>query len=197
MAVYTRKDPPWFWLWLERPGQPALRERTRIPVDAPTAAQRKRQRELAEDAYRTRMGELARTAYALPGAQPARRFEDEADWYEAHVSTLKRGTAREREILAQLRLAFAGRHLTDLTLPAVREWMSARVQDVAASTVNRELDVLKHLLASAVPRYLPTSPIAGLRRLTVTTSDMRLLTRDEETRLLAAITDPRDRLLVV
>jgi integrase len=205
MGVYTRQDSPWYWLWLERPGRPALREKTRIPVHAPTALQRKTQRAQAEDAYRARMGELARAGYDLPTALPARTFAALADWYETHVTAHKRGAAREREILQQLRKHFGPLQLADLTLAHVREWMTARRAEkvprssrtVSVATVNRELDVLKHVLGSAVPTYLDANPLIGLKRLRAPLEPMRVLAHDEERRLLAAVHDARDRALLV
>lgn len=205
MGVYTRAGSPWYWLYLERAGTRGLKERTRIRHDAPTAAERKRARELAEDAYRVRMSELARGTYELPGARPSITFAAFADWYAAHVSAHQAGAHREAEILKQLRAAFAGEALTDLTRDRVREWMTARVAVVSASTVNRELDLLKSMLREAVPTYLAASPLVGLRRLTAkraTGTDagddaLRILTCDEEWRLYKALPDPRDVVLVM
>lgn len=218
MGVYTRRDSPWFWLYLERPDGRGLKERTKITVAAPTAAERKRQRELAEDAYRVRMGQLARGTYELPGARPAITFAAYADWYEAHITTHQAGAVREREILKQLRAAFAGRTLAEITKDLVREWMTTRSQvrvrvvdghkvkrQIAPATVNRELDLLKSMLREACPTYLAASPIAGLRRLKGKTGDgtatgdddIRVLSPDEEARLLAVLRDAGDRALVV
>jgi integrase len=205
VGVYTRKDSPWWWLWLERPGQPGLRERTAIRHEAPTAAQRKALRDLAEAAYRVRMAELARGTYALPGARPAITFARFADWYEAHVSAHQAGAVREREILTTLRATFGPLALADVTRDRVREWMTRRSQTVRPATVNRELDLLKSLLREAVPAYLETSPVAGMRRLPAkrpagtdaADDEVRVLTHEEETRLLEALSDPRDRALVL
>lgn len=203
MGVYTRKDSPWWWLWLERPGQPALRERTGIRHDAPTASERKALRELAEAAYRVRLADLARGTYALPGARPSMPFTAFADWYEAHVSAHQAGAVREREILAGLRAAFGHTPLEGLTRDRVREWMTARSQTVRPSTVNRELDLLKSMLREAVPTYLAASPIAGMRRLSTKAGgvaedddEVRVLTVEEEARLLPVLA-PADRALVV
>jgi integrase len=205
MGVYTRADSPWFWLYLERASGRGVKERTRIEVDAPTAAERKRQRELAEEAYRVRMGELARGTYELPGSRPDIGFAAFADWYETHVTAQQAGADRERQILKRLRADFGALPLSAVTRDRVREWMTERAAAVAVGTVNREVDLLKSMLREAVPKYLAASPIVKLRRLSPKTEagtdedddTIRVLTRDEEVRLLAALTDPRDRVLVI
>lgn len=72
---------------------------------------------------------------------------------------------------------FRGRSLTAVTTAAVLEWRTRRAQFVAASTVNREIDVLKAMLAKAVPSYLDVSPLAGLARLRETRQETRVLTK--------------------
>jgi hypothetical protein len=62
---------------------------------------------------------------------------------------------------------------------------------VSASTVRREEALLKHLLTTAVPKYLERNPLAGLKRLRVADTDTRVLTHQEEARLLKALRIPR------
>jgi hypothetical protein len=58
MGVYIRKTR--YWLYLERPGQKGIRISTMIPVHAPSPRVVRRNRQLAEDLYAIRMGEMAR-----------------------------------------------------------------------------------------------------------------------------------------
>jgi integrase len=91
-----------------------------------------------------------------------------------------------------LRKDFGGYELTEIDRELVTEWMNARLADKAAdvksSTVNREVDVLKAVLLSAVPKYLEASPLYGMKRLRPQSDEEvfepRILTRDEEERLL-------------
>lgn len=63
MGIYRRPDSHFWWLWLERPGQCPIRESTRIPVTGGMPGQTRQNRELAEQAYAARMGDLARQRY--------------------------------------------------------------------------------------------------------------------------------------
>lgn len=193
MGVYRRKDSRFYWFWIEGTGKA---EKTRIPVDGGTPELTKRNKDLAQKAYAARMGDLAREQYDLPTARPLVTFSAYADWYEAHVSAHKRGHAREQEILKVLRGAFGQELLTAIDRARVLEWRSQRLATVSANTVNREQDLLKHLLASAVPRYLEASPIAGMKRVRVERYEPQPLTRANEAKLLAVLA-PDDKAIVL
>ena len=123
-------------------------------------------------------------------------FATYATWYAANISAHKRGHSRELEILAVLTATFGAQQLHEITADDALEWMTARRRQVAPATVNRELDLLKHLLASAVPTYLDISPIVGLRRVRVPRTEPRLLTPAHERKLLATL-EPADRAIVI
>lgn len=197
MGVYARADSPYYWLYLERPaGLRGLKEVTRIRVDAPTQTQRTDARKLAEQTYHDRMHALARADTGLTGPKPAISFSAFADWYQANLSAHKAGRDREGEILTLLRTAFGLTPIAEVTREAVIEWRTSRAAKVSASTVNRELDLLKHVLVSAVPKYLEASPIAGLPRLRQRNAEPAILKPTQETRLLEQF-EPADRAIFV
>ncbi len=63
-------------------------------------------------------------------------------------------------------------------------------------SVNREVDVLKVMLRDAAPKYLPVSPLVGMKRLKTVKPKRRLMQDAEETKLLA-VADPQDRALII
>lgn len=191
MAAFTRPDSPVWWLYLETTKQ---KERTDIRVGT-TAAQRADSRRLADDRYHQRMNELAARLYKLPTAQPAIRFGKYAETYTTTIA-LRKGARRELELLKPL-VAFLGDDLvTAIDADRVRAYMRARRETVSARTVNREVDLLKGMLRDAVPKYLTTSPIAGLKRLPIISPRRRVLTPSEERKLLA-VGDKVDRALLI
>jgi integrase len=202
LGVYTRPDSPFFWLWLEGHtndrGKP-LRERTDLRNDAPSAEQRKKNRALAEDRYHKRMAELAAGAMQ-PDKKPAITFEGFAAWFDTNVLPKRRGREREAEMLRRL-VAFFGplplsaidratveeytaKRLTTPTVIKAKRRTAKRTVQAGASTINREVDLLKAVLQSAAPKYLEASPLYGMKRLATTTPKRRVLTEDEEARLL-------------
>lgn len=190
MGVFVRKDSPFFWIWIEGT---RTRESTGVPVKGGSPAQERELRRQAETIYAARKVEEAKRREGLAFKKPTISYAKYADWYARHEAAHHRGVIRERSMLTQLGRYFD--RFTDLRqvdADAVKEWMTWRKRTVQPGTVNRELDVLKQVLASAVPKYLDASPIAGLRRFRVTEQEPRVLTLDEEDRLLA-VCGPEDR----
>lgn len=202
MGLYRRKGSPFWWMWLEPPvGGTPTRESTKIRHDGPTPEIRKRQQQLAEQVYHRRLVEFQQSAAGL-APRPSIAFDAYAQWYADHVCATHGSVARERSAIKRLRAWFGSRSLNQIDREAVIEWRTARLAEkVAPSTADRELDVLKAILASAVPKYLPASPIAGLKRHRETVQAKyrrpRILSHDEEARLLKAARDPVEYAIVV
>ena len=188
MGVYARADSPYWWLLLERPGRPALKESTKIPREAPDAMTRKLQRQRAEQAYHKRMHDLAGVRYELPVEIETIGFSAFAKWYDTHVISKHRGKERERAALERLTAHFKNRDLSLIDRAAAEEYETVRLAaKVKPSTVNREVAVLKRMLVAAVPKYLKASPLVGWRLLRTTKIRKRVLTSEEEARLLAQL----------
>jgi integrase len=108
--------------------------------------------------------------------------------------------ARDREILTRLADTFGGLLLKDLTGHRIEQWKRERLdgrwkahgqkkppKPVKPGTVNRELDTLRLMLNKAVEwRKLLASPCTGVKRFKVKNGRTRILTPQEETRLLSA-----------
>lgn len=184
MGIFKRPDSRFWWLALERPKQRPIREATRIPVDGGTTSQTKLNQQLAQEAYAARMGDLARARYQLPTDRPLISFADFRTWYYENVSVHKRNTLRERSMLKQIGRFFDRFPLHQIDRAMIMEWRTARAREVAAGTVNREQEILRHMLSAAVPKYLETNPASGLSALRVTEHEVRLLEPAEEVKLL-------------
>jgi len=190
MGIYTRKDSPFYWLLVE--GTP-IRESTGIPVHGGSPAQDKELRRQALEVYATKKADAVKAGAGFTVARPVIAYAAFSTWYETNGAAHLRGADKVRSILRQLGLYFdTYTSIADVTEPVCKEWMTWRKKRVAPGTVNRELDVLKQLLKAAAPKYLPSSPITGLRRLRVEEVEPRVLTREEERQLLD-VAGPEDR----
>lgn len=203
MAIYIRKDSPFYWMLLERPGQLPICQSTKIPIHAHSAAVRKQNRQDADDVYAAAMGDLARTRHDLPTHEATTiAFAEYATWYATNKIARHRGDERELGILEHLKRFFGQRDLTEIDRARTAEYMTwrantkVRSQRVSASTINREVALLKTMLQVAVPKYLKASPLAGMKLLRVVKRRKRILTADEETRLLAQLR-PADQALYI
>lgn len=193
MGIYRRGDSKFYWMHLEGT---LIRESTKIPLDGGTPNQTMANRRLAQALYAARIGDLARRRHRLPIDVQARTFLEQRTWYAEHISTQKRAPVKEASMLGILGRFFDRYELAGIDQPLVREWRTSRLATVKASTVYREEAILRHVLSTAVPKYLDRSPLTGLESLRVAKTDTRVLTRVEESRLLRA-TSGEDRALIV
>jgi integrase len=197
MGVVTRRDSPYYWLNLERAGLPPLRESTKLLARGLPEPQLRENRRLAQAIYAARMGDLARTRHKLPIPLQRATFATFATWYLKHVTPTKRTAARERSAIKRLVAILGRRPLDAIDKDAALEYRTARKrQKVKPGTINREVDVLKSMLTSAVPKYLEANPLAGLKRLRARAAPPRLLTREEEAQLLAVLPAEDGALLI-
>lgn len=201
MGLYRREGSPFWWMWLEPPpgGQPKA-ESTRVRADGPTPEIRAKNKQLATLVYHRRLERFNRGALGF-APKPSIGFSAYVTWYQTNVSVTHASLPRERSILKRLTAWFQDRPLTQIDRASVLEWRAARMREVQPATADRELDVLKSVLSSAVPKYLDASPIAGLKRHRDTRQMVkrrpRVLTYDEEARLLKVATDPMEKALIL
>lgn len=214
MGVYTRPDSAYYYLLLngytDGHGNP-LREKTSVRKDADTALQRRDDRALAEQLFYARMHELAREGGGGVIKREKIAFDTFLDWWETHKLPQRRGREREALVLPRLRAAFGRRLLSSIDRHAAEEYITERLatptvirqgehtRSVTAgpNTVNREVDLLKTILQSAVPKYLEASPLYGMKRLRTVTPKRRLMTEAEESQLLAVMEDDDKALFLI
>lgn len=194
MGLYRRGDSPYWWMHLERLGRKPLQESTKVRHAAHSTKLERDQERLAYEIYVARLNDLARRRHDLP-TDTTVSFRVQAAWYEAHNLPAHRGAEREREALPRLIAFFGNDDLQALTPDRVSEYVTTRT-GVKPGTINREIDILKSIVKSAVPRHLKASPIAGLKRLRTVKIRKRVLTAKEEARLLAVL-QPADRALYI
>ena len=115
-----------------------------------------------------------------------------------HADLHKKSADRDREILKTLNRAFGSLILHEITAHRIEQFKRDRLagkwrahgqkgspKPLKPGTVNRELDTLKSILSKAVEwGKLLHSPAAGIKRLKVENRRTRILTPDEQHRLL-------------
>jgi integrase len=194
VGIYARPDSRFWWYGIDGT---EIRRSTGVPVKGGSAQQEKELRRQAEQIYAAEQGKQAQTAAGLIVARPTITFTEYLRWYEPNIASHHRGYRQVKSMLKRLRLWFGPYRLQAIDPHAVQEWMTARKSSVQPATVNRELDVLKAVLNSAVPKYLERAPLGTVRRLRVPEQEPRILTREEETTLLAVADDEMRAIVVV
>jgi integrase len=193
MGIFRRKDSRFWQIWFEV-GVPQ-RMTTDILIGR-TTEEKQRSRELAQQLYHREMLARAAKTHGLTRERVVITFATFAQWYETHIVSHHRGAQREKEILATLTAHFGRRALHTIDRSDVIEWRTQRASKTSASTSNRELDVLKHLFAAAVPKYLDASPILKLKRLRIRQVEPYVLSREDEARLLAVLSKADQALII-
>ena len=107
--------------------------------------------------------------------------------YEDYAKTNKRGFYNEQYRLAQLGNYFRRKNLSQITALDGERFKSDMSRHLAPASVNRLFGNLKHIMTTAVRLgLLAKSPFVGVKFLYVPKRVERILTHDEEDRLLAA-----------
>jgi len=99
----------------------------------------------------------------------------------------KRSWKRDIYGLRKFRELFGNRLLSEITARDVDDFKKFRLKDVSASTVNRELQCIRSLfnLAKRWNRFFGNNPVSEARLIQVNNQKERILSNDEEDRLLA------------
>jgi len=99
----------------------------------------------------------------------------------------KRSWLRDEQIMAHLTQAFGKSRLDDIGALRIEQYKIERIRTVASATVNREIALLKHLynLADAWGLYFGRNPVKGVKFLAENNEMLRVLSVDEEARLVS------------
>jgi len=110
----------------------------------------------------------------------------------------KRSWKRDELCLRHLKDFFKGRKLSDIQPQDVDDYKASRLREVAPATVNRELEVLRHLfhLAERWNKFFGKNPASRAGLLPLNNHKERILSLDEEKRLLNAC-DPYMRNIII
>ncbi len=132
--------------------------------------------------------------------QPDITFREFAKTYlRDHAELHKRSVDRDREIIKVLNRSFGSLILHEITAHRIEQFKRTRLagkwrghkttsvpKPIKPATVNRELDTLKSILSKAVEwGKLLDSPARKVKRLRVDNTRTRILTPDEQRRLLS------------
>jgi integrase len=150
----------------------------------------------AIQALSIRLAEIAQGKFKIMAKRGAMTFDGLVDKYRELISVHKRGHHVEKYIFKNLAEYFGDFRVFDLSAEDAERFKAARAKSVKPATVNRELTVLKHMLTKAVEwELILDNPFRRVRSLSVAKCVERVLSYDEETKLLAACDRVRSRVL--
>jgi len=142
-------------------------------------------REMAKDALKSRLGDIARGHFNLEKVRKPVPFSKLAERYREFASGYKRGWHEEKYIVEEFAELFGDTPLAQITTWQIEKWKSEQGKTLNLATVNRRLTIIKHMFKKAVEWDLTKgNPATAVKRFTITSERTRFLNREEIQRLL-------------
>jgi len=155
-------------------------------------------RELAKQALKSRLGDLARGHFNLERTRQSIPFSKLAKRFREYAQNQWRSYEQEEHMIRVFERLFGDTPLSQITPWQIEKWKSERRKEVAAITVNRLLTVIKSMFTKAVEWDLTRSnPAAKVRAFVTISQRTRYLREDETPLLLAACKEGRPWLLPI
>jgi len=174
MGVY-KKDNRWYIDYYLPNGR---RKREVVSIEGVDPS--KINREDAKKALSIRKSEFAQGKFDIAQTKKPIPFKKLTDRYLEYSKTNKRAWQRDELSLKHLKSFFKGKTLQQITPWLIEKYKSERKQKVKPSTVNRELDTLRHMLNMAVIwKNIEESPYKGIKHFKVNNSNLRILSNSE------------------
>jgi integrase len=154
---------------------------------------------LAEDLLKKRQAEIVERRFFPERISTRTKFAEMADlYYKNHSLVNKRAWKCDRFVMGYYKRVFGDRYLDEITPLLIEQLRTQRRSEVAASTTNREHQVLKNLFTKAIEwgKFYGESPARKVKMLRVDNRRLRFLNTDEVHRLLSAV-DPRIKPIIV
>jgi hypothetical protein len=125
-------------------------------------------REMAKDALKARLGEIAQGRFNLEKARKPVPFSKLAERYREFAGGYKQGWETEKYIVDEFAALFGTTPLANITTWQIEKWKAEQGKELHLATVNRRLTVIKHMFRKAVDwGLIKTNPATGVKRFTV------------------------------
>jgi len=142
-------------------------------------------RELAKDALKSRLGDVAQGYFNLEKVRKPVPFSKLAERYKEFAAGYKRGWQEEKYIVEEFATLFGDTPLAQTTTWQIEKWKAEQGRTLNLATVNRRLTVIKHMFKKAVEWDLTkANPATAVKRFTITSERTRFLSGGEIQRLL-------------
>ncbi len=142
-------------------------------------------REMAREALKSRLGDIARGQFNLEKTRKPVPFSKLVERYREFASGYKRGWETEKYIVKEFASLFGDTPLAQITTWQIEKWKAEGGKRLNPVTVNRRLTVIKHMFKQAVEWDLVKSnPATLVKRFTVNSERTRFLSQDEIQTLL-------------
>ena len=148
-------------------------------------------REMARQSLNSRLGDIAQGKFNLEKARKPIPFRKLAERYAEYAEANKRAWKAEKHTLEMLlKFIKPGTPLANITDWRLEQWKTSRAKKVKQNTVNRQINMMKHLFAMAVQwKLMAHNPAKDVKRFQVDDKRTRFLTEEEVPVFLKACED--------
>lgn len=154
-------------------------------------------KKMAEDALIVRKAEIAQGKYNLKRKKSTVKFTDFTETYLEYSQANKKSYRRDVSCIKALTRYFKSKLLSEISPWQIEKYKVARARKVAPATVNRELGCLKYMFSMAIKwGRATTNPVKEVRFFQVDNTSLRVLSKEEEEKLLMA-SSPHVKLLII
>jgi site-specific recombinase XerD len=144
-------------------------------------------KEVAKDALKARLGEIAQGRFNLEKTRKPVPFSRLVERYREYGASTKRAWAEEKYRLEPFAKLFGKTPLSQITTWQLEKWKAERRKKVKPGTVNRELTVIKHMFRKAIEWGMTTTnPATAVKRFPINDQRTRFLTEAEIQKILLA-----------
>jgi len=143
-------------------------------------------REMAKEALKSRLGDIARGQFSLEKSRKPVPFSTLLQRYDEYAKNNWRGYASGRYFLHALGKYFGDTPLHQITTWQIEKWKAELRRTLKPNSVNRHLIVIKHIFKKAIEwGFTKQNPTNGVKRLPGD-ERTRYLTEEELDQLMAA-----------
>ncbi|MFQ5512381.1 MAG: tyrosine-type recombinase/integrase [Candidatus Krumholzibacteriia bacterium] len=145
---------------------------------------------LAKHALSIRKAEIAQGRYKITPRKRSPLFCDFCETYLLHAKSKKKSWRGDKHALRIAKPFFARKRLNEITQWDIERYRSERLKTRSRATSNRDLSLLRYMFNMAIEwGMLEQNPAKKIRALKVEEVPMRVLTVDEEHKLVEAAAD--------
>src|SRR4030095_4113706 len=137
-------------------------------------------RELAKEALKSRLGDIAQGHFNLEKVRKPVPFAKLVEKYKEFAGGYKRGWETEKYIVEEVGVLFGDTPLAQITTWQIEKWKAEAGKRLNPVTVNRRLTVIKDMFKKAVEwDLLKSNPATSVKRFAVTSERTRFPTEYE------------------
>ena len=145
---------------------------------------------LAKNVLAKRRAEIVENRFEFPTRRQSPTVSEFCDTYMAHAKLSKRSWLRDAGVIKKLKTFFPSKRLSGISTFDIEAYRRKSAESVTRASTNREVAIVRHMLALAVKwGVIENNPALGVKLFREEERAVRVLNDEEQAALLAACTE--------